>query len=80
VSQQSVFVAQKANGILGSIQRGVARRARKVTVTFYSALARPQLEYLCPSLGLLTRVGCRAVGEGPKEGDKDDLRAGVSLL
>jgi len=45
MNQQCVLAAQKANGILSSIRRGVASRERDMVVPLYPAFMRPQLEY-----------------------------------
>ena len=65
MSQQWAPAARKANRALGSSTREAAISMRKVIITLYSALMRPQLEY-CPSLGSPTQERCGAFGEGPE--------------
>jgi len=51
MSQQRVLAAWKANGILGSLRRGVVNRVREVTAPLYSAFMRPQLKYFIQDWG-----------------------------
>ncbi|KFQ89672.1 hypothetical protein N337_00894, partial [Phoenicopterus ruber ruber] len=68
MTQQRVLAAQKANHLLGCIQRRVISRSREVILLLYSALMRPHLEYCVQLWGpqhkkdmdLLERVQTRA--------------------
>ena len=68
MSQNCVLTAQKAIGILGCINRGVAV-GRKGTVP--CALPLVRLPVLRPGLGPPAQEGCGAVGAGPEEGQED---------
>ncbi|GAB0204908.1 hypothetical protein GRJ2_002956400 [Grus japonensis] len=68
MSRQRALAAQKANRVLGCIQRSVTSRLREGILPLYSALVRPHLEYCIQLWGpqyrrdmeLLERVQRRA--------------------
>ena len=79
MSQQCALAAQRANRVLGCIRRSVASRSRGDSTPLLcsgetsSGVLRSALE---PS----AQEGHGTVGAGPKEGYKNDPRAGAPLL
>jgi len=75
-----MLAAQKANCILGCINRGVARREREVMVPVYSALVRPHLESCVQACGCQYRKDVELLGVSAEEGQRDGQRTGAPVL
>ena len=69
MNQQCVTSDQKANSILGCINRGMAAE-RERGLTFLLHPCEVPSEVLCPGLWPPTQEGCGAVGVGPEEAMK----------
>ena len=72
--------AQKANGILGSIRRGVVISAGDVIVPLYSVPMRLHLEYCVQVWSPQHRKDVEFFGESPEEGHEDNPGAEAPLL
>jgi len=78
MSRQCALAAQRANRVLGCITRSVASRSREVILPLCSDETSPGV--LRSALEPSAQEGHGTVGAGPKEGYKNDPRAGTPLL
>jgi len=79
VRQQRVFAAQKANCILGCINRRESSREREGVVPLLCPCETPS-GVLHPGLGPPAQGRCRAVELGPEVDNEDDQQAGPPPL
>ena len=78
MSRQCALAAQRANCVLGCIKRSVASRAREVILLLCSGETSPGV--LRSALEPSAQEGHGTVGAGPKEGYRNDSKAGAPLL
>jgi len=78
MSRQCALAAQRASCVLGCIKRRVASRSREVILPLCSGETSPRV--LHSALEPSAQEGHGTDGAGPKEGYKNDPRAGAPLL
>jgi len=79
MNEQWDAVANKANRVLGCINKGITSRDKEVIIPLYSVLVRPHLEHcsvLVPAMQKRSEQG----GEGPEKGHKHDQRTGTPAM
>jgi len=80
MTQRCELAAQKANGILGCIQSSVASRSRERDSAPLLSSGESPPGVLHPALEPSAQERHGPIGVGPKEGHRDDQRAGAHFL
>jgi len=80
MSRQCAAAAMKASQILGCIRRVITSRDIDVIIPLLSVLFRPHLVYCVQFWSPQFKKRFGQTGESPKEGHKDDQKAGESAL
>ena len=76
MSEQCTASAEKANRILGCINKGITSRDKEVIISLYSVFIRPHLEYCVQFWFPLRKKRCGEAGDGPEKGHKDGQGTG----